>query len=228
MQHIMEELNIETEVIDPELLHAENQALKDDIATLESKCADLSGKLFDLRQQRRAARKEKHAHKGSGPRLDSKNGASVEIKDIDAPSTRSRKNQLTPSDNVRSRGGPPTVSTTSQRSKLPTRILGYLNNSERFAQAVGAESARDTPIIVDFTANQVAPCKRIRPTFDALSSEFTYMQFYLVDVDEGDQVAQAYDIEHMPTFVMFKNGSEIDRMQGASEQALREFIQKHA
>ena len=97
-----------------------------------------------------------------------------------------------------------------------TRVLGYLNDSQRFAEAIGAESARDTPIIVDFTANS-APCKRIRTSFDALSMEFSYMQFYLVDVDEGDLVAQNYEIEHMPTFVVFKNGSEIDRMQGASE-----------
>ena len=32
------------------------------------------------------------------------------------------------------------------------------------------------------------------------------MQFYIVDVAEGEQVAQAYDIENMPTFVVFKNG----------------------
>ena len=47
--------------------------------------------------------------------------------------------------------------------------------------------------------------------------EHTYMQFYLVDVDEGDLVASNHDIEHMPTFIMFKNGKEVDRMQGASE-----------
>ena len=43
----------------------------------------------------------------------------------------------------------------------------------------------------------------MRSTYDALSMEFSYMQFYLVDVDEGDLLAQNYEIEHMPTFVVF-------------------------
>ena len=50
------------------------------------------------------------------------------------------------------------------------------------------------------------------------------MQFYLVDADESDQVAQAYEIENTPTFVIFKNGSEIDRMQTTNEKALRELV----
>lgn len=116
----------------------------------------------------------------------------------------------------------------SKSSKVNTRVLGYLNDSDRFSQAIGASSARDTPIVVFFTAEQVAPCKRIKSTFDALSCEFSNMQFYLVDVEEGDGVAQAYEIDTMPTFVMFKNGNEIDRMQGSSESVLKEFIRRSA
>ena len=34
MQHLLKELDIETEVFDPDLLVAENRALEEDIATL--------------------------------------------------------------------------------------------------------------------------------------------------------------------------------------------------
>ena len=54
------------------------------------------------------------------------------------------------------------------------------------------------------------------------------MQFYLVDVEEGDMVAQTYEIEHMPTFLVFKNGTEIDRMSGTNESVLKDFVAKHA
>ena len=54
------------------------------------------------------------------------------------------------------------------------------------------------------------------------------MQFYLVDVEEGDTVAQMYEIVIMPTFVIFENGTEIDRMSGTNESVLKDFVAKHA
>ena len=53
------------------------------------------------------------------------------------------------------------------------------------------------------------------------------MQFYLVDVEEGDTVAQKYEIDVMPTFVIFENGAEVDRMSGTNEQVLKDFVAKH-
>ena len=49
MQHLLTELDIETEVIDPEILVAENQALRDEIAEMQSRANDLSKELYDMR-----------------------------------------------------------------------------------------------------------------------------------------------------------------------------------
>ena len=54
------------------------------------------------------------------------------------------------------------------------------------------------------------------------------MQFYLVDVNEGDQIAEEYKVENMPTFIIFKNGEEIERMQGSNDQALKELVRRHS
>ena len=105
--------------------------------------------------------------------------------------------------------------------------MGYLNDIARFKEAIKAKTAQDTPIIVDFTQNNAA-CKRMRGTFDALSLDFSQMQFYLVDVEEGDMVAQTYEIEQMPTFLIFRNGVEVDRLSGTSESVLKDFVTKHA
>ena len=149
----------------------------------------------------------------------------VEIKDIDdrSVSNRSRKKpNLTPSDMSRSRGGHQSHST-----EQPSAVLGFLNDTGRFGEAIGSSSARNTSIIVFFTDSHLASCKRIKPSFDALSTEFTFTQFYMSDVNEGDDVAQAYDIETMPTFVVFRNGQEIDRLASGNENTLRDLVRKH-
>ena len=67
----------------------------------------------------------------------------------------------------------------------------------------------------------------MRGAFDSLSMDNQQMQFYLVDVEEGDTVAQKYEIDVMPTFVIFENGTEVDRMSGTNEQVLKDFVAKH-
>ena len=72
MQHLLKELDIETEVFDPDLLVAENRALEEDIATLQNQVNQLSEKLYNQRSTRRDARKahySKHSG-GSVPRGD--------------------------------------------------------------------------------------------------------------------------------------------------------------
>ena len=103
-----------------------------------------------------------------------------------------------------------------------------MNDTARFSQAIGSSSAKNTPIVVFFTDGHLASCKRIKPSFDAISTEFSFIQFYMSDVNEGDDVAQAYDIEMMPTFVVFKNGQEIERVASGNEHSLRELVRRHS
>ena len=49
MQHLLTELDIETEVIDPDILLAENQALRDEIAALQVESDRVSTQLYDVR-----------------------------------------------------------------------------------------------------------------------------------------------------------------------------------
>lgn len=53
MAHLMEELNIETEIIDPEILIAENANILKEIQTLKSDYSDMSKQLTHLRSKRR-------------------------------------------------------------------------------------------------------------------------------------------------------------------------------
>jgi thioredoxin 1 len=76
------------------------------------------------------------------------------------------------------------------------------------------------PVVVDFWAAWCAPCRRVGPIFEELAEELKgTMRFCKVNVDECGDIAQAYGIQSIPTFVVFKNGVEVHRLIGGRDKA---------
>jgi thioredoxin 1 len=93
-----------------------------------------------------------------------------------------------------------------------------IDSTEEFQEKVlGAK----TPVLVDYSATWCGPCKRIFPTIVKLAGEFTSVSFYKVDVDELDDVAKEQKIKAMPTFVLYQDGVEVQRIIGADSSGVR-------
>ena len=82
--------------------------------------------------------------------------------------------------------------------------------------------------VVDFTATWCGPCKMIAPFFEELSKTYTSVQFIKVDVDELEDVSSAAGVSAMPSFFIYKDGSVVDKLVGASKDKLEEMIKKYA
>jgi thioredoxin 1 len=82
--------------------------------------------------------------------------------------------------------------------------------------------------IVDFTATWCGPCKQIAPFFSDLSEKYKTVQFIKVDVDELESVAQEAGVSAMPTFMIYKDGKNVDSLVGASKEKLESLVQKFA
>jgi len=101
----------------------------------------------------------------------------------------------------------------------------FLKTKDDFDKAL--KDAGDKLVVVDFTASWCGPCKMIGPKFEAMSKEFTSVQFYKVDVDENSDTSEAEGISAMPTFKCYKKGKKVDELTGASEEKLRAMIEKN-
>jgi len=69
----------------------------------------------------------------------------------------------------------------------------------------------------------------IAPTFESLATKYSKpnkIAFCKVDVDRQGEVAQQYGVRAMPTFLVLRNGSVIETIQGANPPALTAAVEK--
>jgi thioredoxin 1 len=79
--------------------------------------------------------------------------------------------------------------------------------------------------ILYFTADWCQPCKKVKPIVEELNRESFPGIFQVIDVDIEKEMAQTFEIRSVPTFILFDEGKEVNRIIGAqSRQALLEFI----
>lgn len=79
--------------------------------------------------------------------------------------------------------------------------------------------------ILYFTADWCQPCKKIKPTVEDLNREYFPGIFQMIDVDIEKEMTKDFKILSVPTFVLFEDGKEINRVMGSqTKQSLLEFI----
>lgn len=65
------------------------------------------------------------------------------------------------------------------------------------------------PAIVDFYADWCGPCKMMAPVFKELSSEITDCDFYKINIDNEQDLANKYQVMSIPTVIIFKDGEPV-------------------
>jgi len=73
----------------------------------------------------------------------------------------------------------------------------------------------EKPVLVDFHAEWCGPCKMMAPEIKKFADSHKEIRVLKVDIDKNRPVAGQFNIQGVPTLILFKKGKILWRQSGA-------------
>ncbi len=96
-------------------------------------------------------------------------------------------------------------------------------SSDNFEQEV---LNSDKLVLVDFWAAWCGPCQVLSPVIKELAGEVEKAKIAKLNVDENQEIAKKYQVQSIPTIILFKDGEPVERLIGVrSKEEYKQVIE---
>uniref|UniRef100_A0A2P2JT24 Thioredoxin domain-containing protein n=1 Tax=Rhizophora mucronata TaxID=61149 RepID=A0A2P2JT24_RHIMU len=110
-----------------------------------------------------------------------------------------------------------------QEQQTKSRVVN-IDSVESWDFHVSQATYQGRTIFVHFTASWCMPSVAMNPFFEELATAYPAVLFLRVDVDDVKKVAAKMEVKAMPTFVLMKEGAQVDKIVGANPEEIRKRI----
>jgi len=77
------------------------------------------------------------------------------------------------------------------------------------------QQTKNKVVLVDFWATWCAPCRMMAPVLNDVASELSGNSHVgKINIEQHQSLAQKFKVRSIPTLILFKNGTEINRFVG--------------
>ena len=93
-------------------------------------------------------------------------------------------------------------------------MLQISNNEEFEKQVLKSKEV----ILVDFFATWCPPCQMLAPVLEKISESRAGYNIAKINIDNNQELAIKYEVEAVPTMIIFKEGKVVDKIVGYIEE----------